>query len=169
MDVSLKKIIICLLLFFSIQNTRTQNISLDRVEPPNWWVGMETTKLQLLVNGKNISRTIPTIDYKGVHIESTSKLESLNYLFINLEVSKETKKGKFDVIFTTNEGNELVYTYVLKSKKERNNKNQSVNASDVIYLITPDRFSNGDPENDSTKGTYEKVNRSNQDGRHGGD
>ncbi|WP_457610876.1 glycoside hydrolase family 13 protein [Lutibacter sp.] len=161
--------ITCLLLFFSIQFVNAQNITLNKVEPPNWWIGMENTELQLLVYGENISETKPMITYDGVTINSVTKLESNNYLFINLTISNTTKEGMFDIIFTSNTGKELVYKYDLESKKERNNNNQTVDASDVMYLITPDRFSNGDTSNDSTEDTLEKANRSNQDGRHGGD
>ncbi len=161
--------ITCLLLFFSIQFVNAQNITLNKVEPPNWWIGMENTELQLLVYGENISETKPMITYDGVTINSVTKLESNNYLFINLTISNTTKEGLFDIIFTSNTGKELVYKYDLESKKERNNNNLTVDASDVMYLITPDRFSNGDTSNDSTEDTLEKANRSNQDGRHGGD
>jgi len=160
---------ICLLLFFSIQFINAQNITLNRVEPPNWWIGMENTQLQLLVYGENISETKPIITYDGVTINSVTKLESNNYLFIDLTILNNTKEGVFDIVFTSNTGKELVYEYNLKSKKERNNSHQTVDASDVIYLITPDRFSNANSTNDSTDDTLEKVDRSNIDGRHGGD
>ena len=169
MNAVFKNSITCLLLFFSIQFVNAQNITLNKVEPPNWWIGMENTELQLLVYGENISETKPMITYDGVTINSVTKLESNNYLFIDLTISNTTKEGMFGIIFTSNTGKELVFKYDLKSKKERDNSNQTVGASDVMYLITPDRFSNGDTSNDSTEDTLEKANRSNQDGRHGGD
>lgn len=169
MSIVFRTSIICVLLFFLTQFINAQNITLNRVEPPNWWIGMENTQLQLLVYGENISETKPIISYDGVTINSVTKLESNNYLFIDLTILNNTKEGVFDIIFTSNNGKELVYKYDLKSKKERNNSNQTVDASDVIYLITPDRFSNGDSTNDSTDDTLEKVDRSNKDGRHGGD
>ena len=159
----------CLFLFLSIHFINAQSIALQKVEPPNWWIGMENTELQLLVYGENISATKPTITYDGVIINSVTKLESNNYLFIDLTISDTTKEGVFDILFTSNTGKELVYKYDLKSKKERNTNYQTVDASDVMYLITPDRFSNGNPSNDSTEDTLEKVKRTNQDGRHGGD
>ncbi len=160
--------IICLLFFVSIRLS-AQNVTLNRVEPPNWWIGMENPELQILVYGENISQTKPSINYEGVLIHSISTLENENYLFINLSIAETTKEGSFDIVFKTKTNKELRYTYELKTKKHRDNATQSIDGSDVIYLITPDRFSNGDPENDSTEDTLEKVNRSNQDGRHGGD
>ena len=169
MNTRFKTAITCLLLFYSIQFINAQNITLNRVEPPNWWIGMENTKLQLLVYGKNISETQASISYDGVIINSISKLESNNYLFIDLTILKDTNEGVFDIVFTPIKGKKLIYKYVLKSKKVRNNTGQTVDASDVIYLITPDRFSNGDSTNDATDDTLEKADRSNLDGRHGGD
>jgi len=146
-----------------------QNISLKKVEPPFWWVGMENTDLQLLVYGKNISLTKPVINYPGVTIQSVSTLTSPNYLFIDLTIAKKTKNGTLNIQFENANGNILKYNYELKSKRIKNNKKQLINPSDVIYLITPDRFANGNTKNDSTHETLEKVNRKNIDGRHGGD
>ena len=169
MNAVFKNSIICLLLFFSIQFINAQSFALNRVEPPNWWIGMENTELQLLVYGENISLAKPSITYDGISINSVSKLESANYLFINLTISKTTEEGVFDLVFNTNKGKELVYKYELKTKKNRNSFTQTIDASDVMYLITPDRFSNGDTSNDSTDDTIEKANRKKPDGRHGGD
>lgn len=169
MNTLFRTLITCLLILFSTQFLCSQNVSLKKVEPSNWWIGMENTVLQLLVYGENISNTIPTIQYEGVTINSVTKLESANYLFINLTIDKAVKKGVFDIIFNTDSGKKLVYNYELKPKKNRNNINQTIDASDVMYLITPDRFANGNPKNDTTEDTLEKANRSSQDGRHGGD
>ncbi|MDX1515509.1 MAG: alpha-amylase family glycosyl hydrolase, partial [Woeseiaceae bacterium] len=42
-------------------------------------------------------------------------------------------------------------------------------SEDVIYLITPDRFANGDPSNDAVAGYGDPPDRSDPYGRHGGD
>ncbi|MDD7885762.1 glycoside hydrolase family 13 protein [Flavivirga sp. 57AJ16] len=159
----------CLFLLVSIQITNAQSVKLNRIEPSNWWIGMENTKLQLLVYGENISTTKPIIQYEGVTLNSITKLESANYLFLNLTIDKTAKEGVFDIYFYTDSGEKLIFNYELKQKKKRNNSSKSIDASDVMYLITPDRFSNGDPSNDSTDDTIEKANRKNPDGRHGGD
>lgn len=164
-----RTLITCLFFFTTIQLTNAQKINLNRVEPPNWWIGMENTALQLLVYGENISTTIPTIQYEGITINSVTKLESDNYLFINITIDKNTKEGVFDIDFNFKKGKKIVYKYDLKQKKNKNNLLQTIDASDVMYLITPDRFANGNPKNDSTEDTYEKANRSDLDGRHGGD
>ena len=164
-----RTLITCLFFFTTIQLTNAQKINLNRVEPPNWWIGMENTALQLLVYGENISTTIPTIQYEGITINSVTKLENDNYLFINITIDKNTKEGVFDIDFNFKKGKKIVYKYDLKQKKNKNNLLQTIDASDVMYLITPDRFANGNPKNDSTEDTFEKANRSDLDGRHGGD
>ncbi|MEO9802905.1 MAG: glycoside hydrolase family 13 protein [Reichenbachiella sp.] len=146
-----------------------QSIELNKVEPPNWWVGMEDSSLQLLVYGKNISLTKPSIDYYGVEIKSVTTLESANYLFVDLEISPDTKPGSFDLNFSKRNKQILTYKYHLNIKSDRPANGQTVDGSDVLYLITPDRFANGDSVNDSTDDTLESANRSDLDGRHGGD
>ena len=89
----------CLLMFISIQIVNAQNVNLSRVEPPNWWIGMENTELQLLIYGENISTTKPIIKYEGVIVNSVTKLESANYLFLNLTIENTAKEGFFDIIF----------------------------------------------------------------------
>ena len=73
---------------------------IDRIEPPNWWVGFKNMELQLLVKSPDISKAVPRISYAGVLLKSVSKADSPNYLFLNLSISKETKPGKFNIVFT---------------------------------------------------------------------
>jgi len=75
----MKQIIFFLLLIFSI----SASSQIERVEPPNWWVGFKQTNLQLLVKGKDISAYTPEIDYPGISIEKVTKAKSPNYLFID--------------------------------------------------------------------------------------
>ena len=159
---------VCFLIILSSIFCFAQDIELERVEPPSWWIGFKNTKLQLLVHGKNISMMTPIINHENIELKSTTRLESNNYLFLDLEIGPNAKAGTFDIIFK-NKDKELLYTYVLEEKSDRVFSELSVNGSDVMYLITPDRFANGDPSNDSTDDTVEKVNRNDSDGRHGGD
>lgn len=144
-------------------------VSISKVEPMNWWVGMNNTELQILVYGEDIATTIPEINYEGVTIESIKKVENSNYVFIYLNIDKTTQPGKFPIIFKSGKKTVAEYEYELKERNKKENIQQGFDASDVIYLIMPDRFSNGDPSNDSTKDMLEKADRSNPDGRHGGD
>ena len=158
-----------LLITLLIQFSKAQNISLSRVEPPNWWVGMENPKLQLLVHGENIALTTPELSAQGVKLKEVIKPESDNYLFLNLEIDDTAEPVTFPITFKKSKGKALTYTYSLARKSTRLNSGPTIDAADVMYLITPDRFANGDPKNDSTDDTIEKHNRNDPDGRHGGD
>ena len=142
----------------------------ERIEPPNWWIGFEETNLQLLIKGDNISIALPEIRYEGITIEKVHKGDSPNYLFIDLNINAETKPGKFDIIFKFKNQKNKRYPYELKSREKASSEFIGFNSSDVIYLITPDRFSNGDPSNDISNGLLEKtIDRKNDYARHGGD
>jgi glycosidase len=143
---------------------------IERVEPPNWWVDFKNRKLQLLVKSPDITKAEPFISYKGVTIERVSKGDSPNYLFLDLSISKETKPGKFNIVFTFENGENKTHTYQLKSRKKTPESYAGFNSSDAIYLITPDRFANGDSSNDQIDGLLEQeVNRKHDYKRHGGD
>lgn len=144
-------------------------INVKRVEPSNWWVGMKNPNLQLLVYGENISLTEVRLNIPGVRLQSVTKVESPNYLFIDLVISDNAKVGAYPIEFLKD--NRLVskYEFKLLDRKPSSSQRKGFDASDVIYLLMPDRFSNGNPANDSTADTYERAKRWDPDGRHGGD
>ena len=144
-----------------------QNV--ERIEPPNWWAGMNSSDLQLMVYGEKIASTDVSINYPGVEIESITKVENPNYLFIDLKISKEVKPGKFDLVFTLNKKQMATYSYQLFERKKNSATRKGFNSEDVICLITPDRFVNGDTSNDEVEGLKEGLNRTYKYGRHGGD
>ena len=161
----MKKILITLILLTGL----TGFAQIERVEPPNWWTGFEETELQLMVYGENIGNATPNIDYPGVSIENIEKADSPNYLFIDLEIGK-AKRGTFDLTFEFEDGSEEVYEYELKSREKAASEYVGFDNTDAIYLITPDRFANGDKSNDSFNFLNEKTkNREDDYGRHGGD
>jgi glycosidase len=146
------------------------NTSLTRVEPPNWWIGMKDNSLQLLVNHQSIGTTTPHIDYDGISIKQIHKAKSPNYLFIDLEISQNTKAGKFDIVFKNDNQEAQKHTYELKSRVKSPEDYIGFDGSDAIYLITPDRFANANPGNDTFNNLKEKkVDRTNNYARHGGD
>ena len=139
-----------------------------RVEPPNWWTGFKETGLQLMVHGENIGRYDVVLQHPGVSIQRMVRVKSPNYLFVYLDVSAETQPGTFDITFTR-DGQVLTYPYRLREKNPDPEHTRGFSSSDSIYLITPDRFVNGDPGNDNVKGMGDAIDRSNPGGRHGGD
>jgi len=139
------------------------------VEPPNWWTGMKDQNLQLLVHGNAVSETTPVINYPGVMIQKVNPADSKNYLFLDLYISSTAKPGGF-AIFFIKEGDTLyTHNYILQAR-QKDVPVKGFNSSDVIYLLNPDRFVNGDNTNDIVPGTKEqKLDRKAPFARHGGD
>jgi len=143
---------------------------IDRIEPAYWWVGMENNQLELLIYGKDIAQFTPSLNNKNIQISAVKKTGNNNYLFLNLDLSKAVS-GKFNINFSRKgKHNNFSVAYELKERSQDSKLRQGFNSSDVIYLITPDRFANGDVTNDVVKTMNEKtVNRKDDYGRHGGD
>lgn len=139
------------------------------IEPPFWWIGMQNTKLQLMVRGKNIGETRVQLKAEGVKLERVSAVENPNYLFLDLSVSESAKAGFFEISFL--KSGKVIHTvnYELKVRKQGSALRQGFTSADAIYLLMPDRFANGDPANDNIPGMLENADRKNPDGRHGGD
>lgn len=139
------------------------------IEPPFWWIGMQNTKLQLMVRGKNIGETRVQLKAEGVKLERVSAVENPNYLFLDLSFSESAKAGFFEISFL--KSGKVIHTvnYELKARKQGSALRQGFNSADAIYLLMPDRFANGDPANDNIPGMLENADRKNPDGRHGGD
>ena len=142
---------------------------LERVEPAFWWVGMKNPSLQLLVYGENISDSQPVIQYGGVRIEKVVKVENPNYLFVYLDIASDTKPGSFPIHFKKGKKDYATFNYELKSRRPGSAGRIGFKPADVMYLITPDRFVNGNPDNDNIEGYKEQADRKNKGGRHGGD
>ncbi len=138
----------------------------EKIEPPFWWTDMHQSKVQLMCYGKNIAKY--DVQIKDLTISDVKKTENPNYLFITVD-TKDANPGEFVLNFK--EGDKMVFSwpYELKARKEGSAKRKGFDSSDVMYLIMPDRFANGDTKNDSHKDTVEKADRSNPGGRHGGD
>lgn len=164
----MKRIVSILFLVFTL-NSQLLAVSIERVEPMFWWTGMKNPNLQLMVHGKDIANTKVSFNYPGVSLESVTQVKNPNYLFIDLKISKEAKPGVFEIIFTDQDEKTWSYFYELKARKKGSAHRLGFNSSDVIYLITPDRFVNGNPDNDAVAGMKEQPNRADKDGRHGGD
>ena len=158
----MKKSILTLALLFSFVSFA----QIDRVEPPFWWSDMNLSEIQIMFYGKNIAQNEISVS-NGLSIKSTLKTENPNYLFVTVD-TKNVAAQEF--VFTFKNGkNSFTQNYSLKARKENSKYRKSYDSSDVIYLIMPDRFANGNPNNDNSKSTKEISNRSLPGGRHGGD
>lgn len=139
-----------------------------QIEPPFWWAEMNNNNLQLMIHSDEISTYSVTSDHPEL-IKDIEKTQNPNYLFINFVLPSDFKPSKIKINFLKNDVIEETINYEFKSKNKDKNRNKDFDNSDVIYLLLPDRFSNGNSTNDNTEGMLEKTNRTNPDGRHGGD
>ena len=151
-----------------VSDVKLENI-IERVEPPNWWIGMKTLDLQILVYGENISDLVPKINNPSIKLNSFDNFENKNYLFLNVSVSENAKPGNIEIDFYR--ANTLVerQDFVLNDRLEGSEDVEGFNTEDVMYLITPDRFANGDLNNDDIEYMRERPNRKDIWGLHGGD
>ncbi|WP_442868039.1 alpha-amylase family glycosyl hydrolase [Chryseobacterium sp. B21-037] len=141
--------------------------TLERVEPAFWWKGMKNPELQLLIYGKNIA------DYgielsNGIRIKDIRKVENPNYLFVTINTD-EINASEFKINIKRGTENIASYSYELRQRNPNSANRESFTSKDVMYLIMPDRFANGDEKNDSQPDLTEKANRKLPNGRHGGD
>jgi glycosidase len=139
------------------------------VEPLNWWIGMKNPNVQIMIYGNEIGLTTPSINYPGVTIKKVNKADNKNYLFIDLSISPATKPGNLPIQFIRDGKKMESIDYPLLARQKDAAKLKGFNSSDVIYLITPDRFANGDYNNDNIPGMKERMDRNKNNGRHGGD
>ncbi|MBC8172844.1 MAG: cyclomaltodextrinase N-terminal domain-containing protein, partial [Chitinophagales bacterium] len=160
------KFIITGIVFFIYHISFSQNIR--HLDPPNWWVGMKDSSLQLLIHGEKISEYHVTINYPGVSVYQISKVENPNYLFVDLIIKDDTKPGMMNLEFSADK-KYFVQSYELKQREKRK-MDYGLDQSDFIYLLMPDRFSNGDTTNDVNYSMRDTLhNRKVLTDRHGGD
>ncbi len=143
----------------------SQDIVLSRVEPPNWWVGFKNDTLQLLLYGYNLSRAKVRINSDAVSVVKVTRAESPNYLFVDLKIKAQSPTS-FDISLVNDNEVVATYTYHLLRRQARP---QGFSPSDLVYLLMPDRFANGDTENDVVSGYSDRTDRKDPDARHGGD
>ena len=140
------------------------------IYPTHWWVGMKWNKLQLLMRSTddNFSKQTVTINYPGVAVTGTHKFENGKYLAVDVNIASTAKPGNVSIHFSS--GNNV--TWELKARRKGNGTSyaQGVTSADLIYLIMPDRFSNGDPSNDKFNDMKDtSSDRNSPFLRHGGD
>ena len=140
----------------------------QRVEPPFWWQGFVHTELQLMVHGPGIAQFEPSIDHAGITLERVERGDSENYLFLYLDIDAAAKPGTFEIAFD-NAQQRVTHEYELRQRNRDPGHVRGFTPADAIYLITPDRFANGDPANDSLPAFEDTLNRNDPYGRHGGD
>lgn len=165
----MKKYSLLFLFLVSFLGTMVAQNRITRVEPPNWWAGMKNPNLQLLIYGNNIGNLKPSIKHKGVKIKKVNTVENSNYLFLDLVLDNNISAGDFKIVFSENGKKVATHKYTLEKRVAGAAQRKGFDNSDVLYLITPDRYVNGDASNDNVKGLVQQMDRSDKGGRHGGD
>ena len=142
--------------------------SIKKVAPTFWWAGMKNTELQVLLYGEDISSSDVSLTSSDVYLKEVVRQANSNYLILYLDL-KEARPQKFDIVLK--KGRKVTKVpYELKERIRKGTDIEGFTSSDVLYLIMPDRFANGNPDNDVIPGMLEnKIDRNEQFGRHGGD
>jgi glycosidase len=158
----MKKLLLLLLL-----TATTTQAQIDKMEPPFWYAGMLNPQLQVMCYGKNIAQYDVSVS-NNIVISNITKTENPNYVFITID-TKNVPASDFTFSFKSKNKTAFTKSYSLKPRRTASDLRKGFDSSDMIYLLMPDRFANGNPSNDSTPDTSEKAARTNPGGRHGGD
>lgn len=162
----MKKLILLPVLFLSYFCFAQDDV---KVYPSSWWVGMKNPHVQLMIHGNNIGRASYKLEYPGVRLDSSFKPINPNYLFLDLTISPDAKPGVIKINFN---GGQHILNFALDQPEPGKGTSyaRGIQSADFIYLLMPDRFSNGDPNNDHYANMRDTVvNRNNPLARHGGD
>ena len=167
----MKKLFLLFMALFSLlawpaKSAQTQTIR--KVAPTFWWVGMENPELQILLYGDRIAQAEVSLTSPDVMLKDVVRQANPNYLLLYVDLS-EAAPQTFDIVLKQGKKTTTV-PYELKQRTRRGEDVKGFTAQDVLYLIMPDRFANGNPDNDVVEGMLEdKVDRTEQYARHGGD
>lgn len=148
------------------QNARAMEIK--KVAPSFWWAGMKNPELQILLYGEDLALSDVSVSGEGIYLKEVVRQDNPNYLLLYLDLSEA--KGQTFQILLKNGKKKLQVPYELKSRMQRGEDVKGFTSEDVLYLIMPDRFANGNSNNDVVDEMREKkVDRTDSFARHGGD
>lgn len=143
-------------------------IQVKKVAPLYWWAGMSEPRLQVLLYGTGLGNATVELDTPNVQLQEVVRPSNPNYLLLYINTAG-SQPQQFNILLHHN-GKKLTVPYQLHARKKGSREVKGFDSSDVLYLIMPDRFANGDPKNDVIPSLREKkVDRNNPDARHGGD
>jgi glycosidase len=164
----MKKIVFILFIVLAAK----ANAQYAKVYPSNWWTGMNNPKLQLLLHaGFDIADENIQIRYPGVTVDKITPFSNKHYTAIDLTISPQAKPGTIYIECKKNKKvNRIPFELMQRNGQNGKTRVQGISAKDLVYLIMPDRFANGDTGNDVVKGMRDSIsNRDNMYARHGGD
>lgn len=137
------------------------------VEPPYWWVGMANDTLQVMLTGPDIAQASAEVDYSGVKLDRQVSLDSPNYKLLYFTIAPDTKPGKMPIRLNLN-GRKHTLDYELKARDMKGEDYEGFSAADVLYLLMPDRFAQGDAVAATDLEYNDAPDRTQPSTRHGG-
>jgi neopullulanase len=141
--------------------------AVHKIEPPNWWVNY-TPELTLLLTGQNLGGAVVESPTSGIRVQSGEASANGHYLFVHLQLSSDLSAGTVPLRLSTSAGSTTVQLPLL-ARATSGGRFEGFSRDDVIYLIMPDRFADGDPSNDQPPGSPRKYDRADPMAYHGGD
>ena len=155
-----------LLLWGGGQTARAMEIK--KVAPSFWWAGMKNPELQILLYGEELALSDVSVSGEGIYLKETVRQDNPNYLLLYFDLS-EAKAQTFQILLKSGKKERRI-SYELKARGRKGEEVKGFTSEDVLYLIMPDRFANGNLENDVVDGMREKkIDRADSFARHGGD
>src|ERR1043166_4416965 len=124
----------------------SQSPRITKVEPPNWWIGL-TPDLMVLLSGDGLDANKVSCNLPEVIVERTEATQNGSYLFVWLKLEAKLRSGTLVCRAMTAQG-EATFELPIANREPTAQRFHGLNSDDVIYLIMPDRFANGDPSND---------------------
>lgn len=143
-------------------------MEIKKVAPSFWWAGMKNPELQILLYGEELALSDVSVSGEGIYLKETVRQDNPNYLLLYFDLS-EAKAQTFQILLKSGKKERRI-SYELKARGRKGEEVKGFTSEDVLYLIMPDRFANGNLENDVVDGMREKkIDRADSFARHGGD
>lgn len=164
----IKKLHTILLIFFITSISFSQSPTINKIEPPNWWIDMKWNKLQLMIFGEHLSGISVVSKDKRIIVDKVHIIENPDYAFVDIIIPPELKEGQFE--FTVkNKSGKTTFAYLLKKREKNPLHHKGFSNKDVVYLIMADRFCDGNPANNRIGDSLDIFTPDDLNGRKGGD
>jgi len=154
--------------YCSLLNAQAQTPTVEKIEPPNWWVGSSINPVRVLIRGKNLSGAKVEAANNNIKVSNPKTSANGNYLFVDLAISENARIGNYPIKITTAKGT-VNAPFGVFTPVERQGNYQGFNTNDVIYFLMPDRFADGDQTNNNPAKSPGLFDRAKGRFYHGGD
>jgi neopullulanase len=145
---------------------------ITKIDPPDWFAGLPASLL--LVHGEHFENTTFVACAKSgaksgtspARITETTISSNGHWAFVGFEPGRQP--GKINLVATNPRGSTTA-EYTLALLRSSAEQPKGFTPADVVYLIMPDRFADGDTSNDVLPGYHDPDDRSRAQAYHGGD